>query len=164
MLCLSTPGLVNSSTLPLKNFSDHTLTNSSIHIPICNAGHLSPPDVVQLQGTIADFYILYGFCHCKEQRLTIPCNGVDKVQMTTEDGSRQPCMTSVLYIRAPIIQPPYPFLHQTPPDKKQKSGPKYLENIGPQAKICPQSICLHIGHVPRLSRVLPYSVQPQFDA
>ena len=63
-------------------------------------------------------------------------------------------MTSVLYIVAPVTQPPYPFLHRTPPGKKRKSGPKYPENIGPQAKICPQSIRSHIGHVPRLSGVL----------
>ena len=92
---------------------------------------------------------------CKERRLTIPCNGVDEVRMTAEDGSRRPRMTSVLYIGAPVItQPPYPFLHRTPPGKKWKSGPKYPENIGPQAKIFPQNIRSHIGYVLRLSGVL----------
>ena len=91
---------------------------------------------------------------CKERRLTIPCNGVDEVRMTAEDGSGRPRMTSVSYIGAPVTQPPYPFLHRTPPGKKRKSGPKYPENIGPQAKIFPQNIRSHIGHVPRLSGVL----------
>ena len=63
-------------------------------------------------------------------------------------------MTSISYIGAPVTQPPYPFLHRTPPGKKRKSGPKYPENIGPQAKIFPQNIRSHIGHVPRLSGVL----------
>ena len=104
---------------------------------------------------IANFYILdRSPSPYKECKLTIPCNGVDEVRMTVEDGSRRPRMTSVPYIGAPATQLPYPFLHRTPSGKNRKSGPKYPENIGPQAKISPQNIRSHIGHVPRIPGVL----------
>ena len=107
---------------------------------------------------IANFYILDGSPSlCKEWQLTIPCNGVDEARMAIEDGSRRPRMTSMTsdrYIGAPATHPPYQFLHRTSPGKKRKSGPKYPKNIGPQAKICPQNVRSHIGHIPRLPGVL----------